>query len=251
MVSVKTRRLAVPVVVACFGVLGSAASAHAAGGLAVTPAILEHQAKVGTVGSMTLSNTTTESLKVTVTVRPWRQELGGRVLSDPRATLSRYVRASTTSFTIGAGAKRPLTFKMLRRPSSGSLYGNVDIFGKPVNTKGRKGIIPQYRLISSLRLTPASKKLGVKTGAAQVRGGHVLLPVRNMGNTIDPVAGSFKISGPTSRNGTMPAIPALPGKLVGLDLGATAGRKKGRYTVSATVTQGGRNKTVSTSFTIR
>src|SRR3954470_1646280 len=104
MVSVKTRRLAVPVVVACFGVLGSAASAHAAGGLAVPPGILEHQAKVGTVGSLTLSNTTTESLKVTVTVRPWRQELGGRVLSDPRANLTKSVRASSRSFTIRAGA---------------------------------------------------------------------------------------------------------------------------------------------------
>src|SRR4051794_12086132 len=119
MVSVKTRRLAAPVVVACFGVLGSAASAHAAGGLSVTPAILESQAKVGTVGSLSLSNTTQETLRVTVTVRPWRQELGGRVLSDPRANFNRYVRASTTTFALGAGAKRPLTFKMLRRTSDG------------------------------------------------------------------------------------------------------------------------------------
>src|SRR3954454_9025349 len=131
MVSVKTRRVAVPVVVACFGVLGSAASAHAAGGLSVTPAILEHQAKVGTVGSLTLNNTTTETLRVTVTVRPWRQELGGRVLSDPRLTLSRYVRSTSTSFTLGRGARKPLTLKMLRRTSSGSLFGNVDILGKP------------------------------------------------------------------------------------------------------------------------
>src|SRR6201991_1478469 len=244
MVSVKTRRLAVPVV-ACFGVLGLAGSAHAAGGLSVTPAILEHQAKVGTVGSLTLNNTTQESLKVTVTVRPWRQELSGRVLTDPRANFNKFVRASSTSFTLAGGAERPPTFRLLRRPPSGSLSGNVDVLGKPVNTKGRKGIIPQYRLISTLRLTPATKKLGVKTGAAQVRGGHVLLPVRNMGNTIDPVGGSFRISGPTSRNGTMKAIAALPGKLVGLDLGATAGMKKGRYTVSATVSQGGRNKNVS------
>jgi hypothetical protein len=251
MVSVKTRRVAVPVVVACFGVLGVAGSAQAAGGLSVTPAILEHQAKVGTVGSLTLNNTTTDRLRVTVTVRPWRQELGGRVLSDPRANLNKYVRASSRSFTIAPGAKKPLTFRMLRRTSSGSLFGNVDIFGKPVSTKGRKGIIPQYRLISTLRLQPTRKKLALRTGVAQVRGGHVLLPVRNMGNTIDPVGGSFRISGPASRQGTMKAIAALPGKLVGLDMGATSGLKKGRYTVSATVSQAGRNKTVKTSFTIR
>jgi hypothetical protein len=251
MVSVKTRRVAAPVVVACFGVLGTAATAHAAGGLSVTPAILEHQAKVGRVGSVTLTNTTQETLRVTVTVRPWRQQLDGRVITDPRSNFNRYVRASSRKFTLRAGAKRPLTFRLLRRTKSGSLFGNVDIFGKPTKTKGRKGIIPQYRLISTLRLTPTRKKLGVRTGSAQVRGGHVLLPVRNLGNTIDPIAGSFRISGPTSRNGNMKAIKALPGKLIGLDLGATSGMKKGRYTVSATVSQGGRNKSVRTSFTIR
>jgi len=251
MVSVKTRRLAAPVVVACVGVLGSAATAHAAGGLSVTPAILEHQAKVGTVGSMTLNNTTSETLRVTVTVRPWRQELNGRVITDPRLTLSRYVRATSTSFMIGRGAKRPLTFRMLRRTSSGSLFGNVDVLGKPVNTKGRKGIIPQYRLISTLRLTPSHKRYKLRTGAAQVRGGRVILPVRNLGNTIDPIGGSFRISGPSSRTGTMAAIKALPGKLIGLDLGASRGMRKGRYSLSATVMQGGRNVRVSTGFTIR
>jgi hypothetical protein len=250
MVSVKTRRLAVPVC-ACLGVLGFAGTAQAAGGLSVTPAILEHQAKVGTVGSLTLNNTTQETLRVTVTVRPWRQELGGRVITDPRANLTRYVKASSRTFTLGAGAKRPLSFKMLRRTSSGSLFGNVDILGKPTNTKGRKGIIPQYRLISTLRLTPARKAYKLRTGAAQLRGGRILLPVRNLGNTIDPVGGSFKISGPASRSGAIKAIAALPGKLVGLDLGAASGLAKGRYTVNATVTQSGRSVPVHTSFTVR
>ena len=50
MVSVKTRRLAVPVVVACVGVLGSATAAHAqSGGLSVTPASL--QASTADIGA--------------------------------------------------------------------------------------------------------------------------------------------------------------------------------------------------------
>src|SRR6185436_4873626 len=186
MMSVKTRRLAVPMVVACAGVLGSAATANAqSGGLSVTPAALEHTAKRGTVGSLTLNNTTKETLKVTVVVRPWRQELFGNVVIDPRTTLSKYVRATTSSFTLGAGARRPVSFRMLRGTGSGSLYGAVDITGKPTNTKGRKGIIPNYRLISKIRLNAAKSKqqYSLKTGGAQVRSGVVVLPVRNMGNT--------------------------------------------------------------------
>jgi hypothetical protein len=250
MVSVKTRRLAVPMVVACVGVLGSAATAHAqSGGLSVTPASLENRAKLGTVGSLTLNNTTKETLRVTVTVRPWRQQLNGTVIADPRSNLTRYVRATTRTFNIGAGAKRPISFRMVRRQSS--LYAAVDILGKPTNTKGRKGIIPNYRLISKLRLNPAKKTYNLRTGAAQVRQGSVILPVRNLGNSIDPIAGSYKITGPGSKTGNAAAISALPGKLVGLNLGATRGMKKGKYTVTATVTQGSKRTNVRTSFTIK
>jgi hypothetical protein len=254
MVSRRTsRRLAAPALIACAGVLGSAATAHAqgSGGLSVTPAILEHRAAVGGVGSMTLTNTTRETLRVTVRVRPWRQELSGRVFTDDRSTLSRYVRANRSSFRIGPGAKVPLSFRMLRRTSSGSLYGNVDVLGKPVNTKGRKGIIPQYRLISTLRLHPSRKKYSLRTGAAQVRGGQILLPVRNLGNSIDPIAGSYRITGPTPRNGNFKGIAALPTKLIALGAGPARGLKKGRYTLNATVTQGGRRVTARTSFTVR
>ena len=144
---------------------GSATAAHAqSGGLSVTPASLENRAKLGTVGSLTLNNTTKETLRVTVTVRPWRQQLNGTVVADPRSNLTRYVRATTRSFTIGAGVKRPISFRMVRRRQR-SLYASVDILGKPTNTKGRKGIIPNYRLISKLRLNPAKKTYKFRTGA--------------------------------------------------------------------------------------
>jgi len=250
MVPVTSRRLAVPVI-ACVGLLGSASSAFAAGGLSVTPAILEHRAKVGTVGSLTLNNTTNETLKVTVTVRPWLQQLNGNVFTDLRSTFSRYVRATRTSFTIRAGARTPVSFRMRKRTSSGSLYGNVDILGKPTKTKGRKGIIPQFRLVSSLRLNPSRKKLRLRTGAAQIRGGAFVLPVRNLGNTIDPVGGSYRLSGPSSRSGSMSALRVIPGKLVGLNMGSTRGMRKGRYTVTATVMQSGKRTNVRTAVTLR
>jgi hypothetical protein len=251
MVSLKTRRVAAGTVVACVGLLGSAAAANAqtGGGLSITPASLENRAKKGTVGSLTLSNTTKESLRVTVNVRPWRQQLNGTVVADSRSTLNRYVRATRRVFTIRAGAKRAISFKMVRRKSS--MYAAVDMLGKPTKTKGRKGIIPNYRLISKMRLTPSKKTYKWRTGAAQVRSGTLILPVRNLGNSIDPISGTFRLSGAGTKNGTMAGIAALPGKLIGLNLGSTRGMKKGRYTVNATVKQGNRTANVRTSFTIR
>ncbi len=253
MLSLKTR-LAVPMLVACAGVFAGSASAYAqSGGLSVTPAALEHTARRGTVGSLTLTNTTKESLKVNVLVRPWRQQLGGNVLIDTRSTLSKYVRATTRSFTMRAGAKRPVIFRMLRGTGSGSLYGAVQIVGKPTNTKGRKGIIPNYQLISKIRLNAATskRKYRLRTGGAQVRSGTVILPVRNLGNTIAPIAATYSISGPSGRSGNAKGIAALPGKLIGLNLGAAKGMKKGRYTVTAKVTQAGRSINARSSFTIR
>ncbi|WP_028064893.1 hypothetical protein [Solirubrobacter soli] len=213
--------------------------------------MLEHRAQLGSVGSYTLNNTTKESLRVTVTVRPWRQQLDGTVISDPRANLTRYVRATTQTFTLSAGAKRPVSFRMVRRPSGGSLYASVEAFGKPTNTKGRKGIIPQYKIVSSLRLNPSRKSYRLKTGAAQVRGGSLILPVRNLGNSIDPVSGTYTLSGAGSRNGSIAGVKVIPGKLVGLSLGAVRGLKKGRYTVSASLVQGSKRVTARTSVTVR
>jgi hypothetical protein len=231
------------------GVCSSSASAD--GGLSVTPAVLEHRAQLGTVGSLTLNNTTKETLRVTMTVRPWTQQLNGNVVADPKATFTRYVRATKQTFTIRAGAKAPVSFRMLRRTSTGSLYGSVEAFGKPTNTKGRKGIIPQYRIISSMRLNPSRKAFKLKTGAAQVRSGALLLPVRNLGNTIEPVSGTYTLSGAASRTGTIAGVKVIPGKLVGLNLGATKGIKKGRYTVTASLVQAGKRVTARTSVTVR
>jgi hypothetical protein len=252
MVSGTRRRVAVPMVFACMGVLGAAEAAQAqSGGLSVTPAILENRARLGTVGSLTLTNTTRETLRVRVNVRPWRQELNGRVITDPRSTFNRYVRATRRSFTLRGGAKVPLNFRMVRRTRSGSLYGNVDILGKPTRTRGRRGIIPQYRLISSLRLHPRTKTYRIRTGAAQIRSRTFVLPVRNLGNSIDPIGGTYRLSGPGSRSGSIRAVSVVPGKLVTLGLTSTRGFRKGRYTITASLSQGRKRFNVRTSVTLR
>ena len=195
MVSRTSRRLAAPALVACVGVLGSAATAHARvrAGLSVTPAILEHRATVGRrrlvhAQQHDQGDPARDGHRAPVVPAARRPRLHRRRARRSRATCAP-ARARSRS---PPAPRRPLSLRMLRRTSSGSLYGNVDILGKPTNTKGRKGIIPQYRLISTLRLHPSRKSLRLRTGAAQVRGGQVLLPVRNLGNTIDPVGGSFQ-----------------------------------------------------------
>jgi hypothetical protein len=46
-------------------------------------------------------------------------------------------------------------------------------------------------------------------------------------------------------------VKVIPGKLVGLSLGAVRGLKKGRYTVSASLVQGSKRVTARTSVTVR
>ena len=174
------------------------------------------------------------------------------MITDPRATFSRYVRADAALVHDRAPARKvPVTFRMVRRHRSGSLYGNVDILGKPTEHKGRKGIIPQYRLISSLRLHPSRKTYRLRTGAAQVRGGQFVLPVRNLGNTIDPIGGSYRISGPASRDGSFRASRRSPASSSRSAPAARAASSKGRYTITGTALAGRPRLNVRTSVTIR
>ena len=62
--------------------------------------------------------------------------------------------------------------------------------------------------------------------------------MRNIGNTLDPVGGTVKITGPTARNATIPQVSVVPGQVVYLKGGALRGMKGGNYTATWSVTQG-------------
>ena len=103
----------------------SAPTAKAAqqGGVEITPAMVEQTAKRGNVGSFTVKNTTRNTLRVTVTVRPWTQNRStGAVAANLRASLSPYVRASPQTFDLRPGS-RSVRLNMRRTTASGSLYG--------------------------------------------------------------------------------------------------------------------------------
>jgi hypothetical protein len=234
----------------------AAETASAAGGLSVSPSRLETTARAGASGSVTITNSSTRKLRVTVRARPWRQSSSGVVAANRSRTLG-LVRVSASKFTLAAGTSRTITVRLRRVPARRSLYGALDILGKP--TKRRSGINVAYRLVSSLRFNPAAgrRKLRLSAGSAGTtgRGSSRMLTVKvkNRGNTVDPVGGTVSISGPGGgRSGGIAPASIVPGKTVKLRLLSLSGMRKGRYTAAITLAQGGRNiVSVTRHFRIR
>jgi hypothetical protein len=218
------------------------AQAAQQGGVQITPARVEATAKKGTVASFTVKNSTKDTLRVTVTIRPWSQNRAtGQVAINKRANLSPYVVASPQVFDLRPGTKS-LRLNMKRTTASGSLYGGIQVFAKQKKPKATNGIIPQWDIVGRLRLNPKSKRPNLRVGATDVVGSganrSLILAVRNTGNTLDPVGGTVKITGPTARNATIPQVSVVPGQVVYLKGGALRGMKGGNYTATWSITQG-------------
>jgi P pilus assembly chaperone PapD len=249
------------IAIAAAALLGSAAlsQALAAGGLSISPAIVEHAAQPGTAGSVEVANTTSGPLAVTVAVRPWRQARSGAVAPNRRRSLASQVRVSASSFSLAPGARRSVTLTLLRAPSAGSLYGAIEIIGKPPKPKKRTAIAVAYRLVGSLRLNPAGarRKLRLRLNAARVTGKGakrtIAVALRNGGNTVDPVSGTARIAGPRgSRTVAIAAKRIVPGATVDVPLGSVRGLPKGHYRARISLLQGGKQVLSSTrAFRIR
>ena len=232
----------------------SAPRAEAAqqGGISITPATVEAAAKRGSVGTFTVKNTTKDTFRVTVTIRPWSQNRSTAVVSPNRkASLTPYVRASPQTFDLKPGS-RSVKLNMRRLTSAGSLYGGIQVFAKNKRKKATNGIIPNLEVIGRLRLNPKSKRPNLRVGATDVvgkgSGRSLILAVRNTGNTLDPVAGTVKITGPTARNATIPQVAVVPGQVVYLKGCALSGMKGGNYTATWSITQGGKRYTAKRTF---
>lgn len=237
--------------IAAAGGSAEPAATAAQGALAVSPQRLERTARRGASGAVTVSNTTGRRLRVTVRARPWRQSSSGAVSADRRRTL-RGVRINTTRFALSPQARRTVRIRLSRVPSRRSLYGALEVVGKPRRTRG---INVNYRLVSSLRFNPTarSRRLRLSAGAASVRSRTLYLSVRNRGNTVDPVGGRVTISGPgAGRVGSVTSRSILPGKRVRLRVASLRGLRRGSYTASVTLTQARRNiVSVTRRFRIR
>jgi hypothetical protein len=114
-----------------------------------------------------------------------------------------------------------------------------------IGSKFSLGINVVYRLISSLRFNPkaSQRKLRLGAGSTVVKKRVLSLKVRNRGNTVDPVSGTYSLAGPGgATSGVIRAKPILPGKLIHLRLGSMAEFRKGKYTVTVRLLQAGRNR---------
>jgi hypothetical protein len=229
-----------------------AESASAAGGLSVSPNPFQLTARTGATGSATITNSSTRKLKVTARARPWRQASNGVVAANRSRTLG-LVRVSPAKFTLSPGTSRTVSIRLRRVPARGSLYGGLDVVGKP--TKRRKGINVAYRLVSSLRFNPAAgkRKLRLSAGSAGSSKRMLTVRVKNRGNTVDPVGGTVSITGPGGgRSGGISPKSIVPGKAIRLPLLSLTGMKKGSYTAAITLAQAGRNiVSVTRHFRIR
>jgi hypothetical protein len=128
----------------------------------------------------------------------------------------------------------------------------MEVIGLPADAATRTGVVVGYRLVGSLRLLPAQRKLALKAGAVKLAAKRaVVLPVTNAGNTLDPVSGTVKIKGARGTlNSTVPALRILPGKTVNIGLSSTL--KKGAYSATVTLKQAGTKLlTAKRKFSVR
>jgi hypothetical protein len=228
------------------------ARAAASGGVSLTPQTVQHAARKGTLGSIAIKNTTNGTLKVTVAVRPWVQNRNsGQVQENTKTSLGHYVKASASSFNLAPGS-RTVAIVQRRTPPGGSLYAAIDVFGKPLHPKASNGIIPQYRVVGRLRADPVRKHVALRAGNTGFIGGgagrQLVMPIRNTGNTLDPIGGSITITGPTSKTNPLKAISVVPGQVVNLVGGHVSGFKHGSYTAVWHLTQASRRYTARRTF---
>jgi hypothetical protein len=260
----RSRRLAGAVVLAAAGlatggVIAQAddaapkAKAAAGGGVVLTPQTVEHTARRGSLGTITIKNTTSDTLKMTVRVRPWVQNrVTGAVQPNLRVSMAHYIQAQASAFNLAAGSSRTVSIVQRRTPPGGSLYAGIEVFGKQLHAKTRNGIIPQYRVVGRLRANPSRKHVALRAGTIGFIGGganrQVVMPIRNTGNTLDPIGGSVAFSGPTSKTNPLKAITPIPGQVVNLVGGHISTFKHGNYTATWTITQGTKRYTARRSF---
>lgn len=238
-----------------FGAVAALASGNS--GISLTPPLLSHAAVAGSVGSMTVSNATGQTMKTTVAVHPWLQAANG--LASPNQAVSLGgVRVSASSFTLAPGASKAIGVTLTKVPAQGSTYGNVDVVSLPTKKSSGSGVSFGYRLVGSLRLTPVHTRVTARVGSVVVSGTHksggLSLAITNTGNLLAASGGSVYVrSGRAGANASISGVNILPGATVDVPFLSLDGvLPAGRYSLSGSVLLAGRRvASARTSFTLR
>jgi hypothetical protein len=218
----------------------------AAGGLKVVPALIDKPAAAGEIAPMTVTNNSAKSVDVKIAARPWVQSSSGAVSVNRRKTLSG-IELSEDSFTLAKGAKKQIT---ITARSDASMFGGIEVIGVPTGADDQDGVVLGYRLVSTLRLNPATPVLSLVASNPKVTGSGseraVVLPVKNAGNTVQPVSGSVRLkSALGTRQRDLDSLRILPGKRVNVLLSSTSSLNPGSYTATIRLTQGGKTTTLT------
>lgn len=218
-----------------------------AGGLKVGPAVIEKTAAAGAINPpLQITNNSSKRIDVTVAARPWTQSTSGATSLNRRRSLSG-IQLSDTSFSLAPKAHKDVTVTV---STGASMYGGIEVIGLPEGADDQQGVVLGYRLISSLRLNPVTPELDLVASRPKVTGKGsdraVVLPVKNAGNTIQPVSGTVRLkSALGTRRRDLDSLRILPGKRVNVLLSSVRALKPGSYTATVRLTQGGKTTTVS------
>jgi hypothetical protein len=221
-----------------------------AGGLSITPAVLEESpAHAGTLGSVMVTNRSKQALTVTVAPRQWNQDASGKV-SAKRAGGLAGVSVDKSSFTLAPQGSQNVTVSA-SSPAAGYEYGALEVIGIPADAAKRSGVVVGYRLVGTLRMLPAQKRYSLTAGDVKRDGKAVVVPVTNDGNTLDPVSGTVQVKGARGTlNDNVGDVKILPRKKVDVVLAPSL--RAGSYSATLTLKQAG-NKllTVKRKFVVR
>jgi hypothetical protein len=240
-------KVAAAVVGLSAGVAFAAPQAIGDGGLSISPSIIQGPSSPGVLATVSINNTSTVPMQITASVRPWVQALTGAITPNTHRTLDSDIALSSHSFSLPAGQTQTITLTLLRTPAKNALYGNLDVVGVPPKNRTGNGVTVNYRLIGSVRvLAPtADQKLTAAAKAVRETGSHLrgelALAIRNTGNTIDPITGTFQIHGAVgSISGAIPSETIVPGATVDAPLTRLRGQlQAGKYTAIITLKQNG------------
>jgi hypothetical protein len=221
-----------------------------AGGLSITPAVIEESpAHAGTLGTVTVTNRSTQTLTVSVAPRQWNQAVTGTVSAKRSGGLAG-VSVDKPSFTLAPQGAQNVTVTAAA-PAAGYEYGALEVIGIPSDAAKRSGVVVGYRLVGTLRMLPAKKRYSLVAGTVKRDGKAIVVPVTNGGNTLDPVSGQVQVKGARGTlNDSVGNVKILPGKKV--DIALAKSLRPGSYSATLTLKQAGTKLlTVKRKFVVR
>jgi hypothetical protein len=216
---------------------------------------INRKAETGAADKLFVMNQSKSALDVTVHARRWTQASDGVTVPKRRGSLAG-VKVDEERFTLAPGARQEVTVTLNSVPSSGYLYGALEVTGLPADLDERKGVVAGYRLVNALRYTPANARSAIKVGRLKVVGKGkaraLTLAVRNTGNTLDPVSGSVRLkSAFGTRNASVTPIRIVPGKTVRLPVLSGSALRPGTYRATISLTQAKEKTKATKKVTVR